>query len=73
MKVRVLRAFFLNGKVQDVGTVVEIADRPLLGGLRSNGKVEDIEPEPPVAGPMTTETAGLVSGKRPRAKESSND
>jgi hypothetical protein len=73
MKVRVLRAFFLNGKVTEPGAVVEIADRPLLGGLRSSGKVEDVD-VPEITGPMTTETAaGFVPGKRTRNKEPSND
>ncbi len=67
MRVKVLRAFFLDGKVQEAGTVVDIADRPLLGGLRAGGKVEPIGADEP-AGPMTTETSGLVAGKRAKAK-----
>jgi hypothetical protein len=73
MNVRVVRAFFLNGKVAEPGAVVEIADRSLLGGLRSSGKVENVD-VPETTGPMTTETAaGVVPGKRARNKEPSND
>lgn len=70
-----LRPFFLAGKVLDIGTVVDIADRPLLGGLLSGGKVERIpgEPESAGPGPMTTEDSGLVSGKRKPKGETSDD
>lgn len=67
MKAKALRAFFLAGKVVEVGAVVDIADRPLLAGLRYNGKVELIGPEEK-SGPMTTDTSGLVAGKRAKAK-----
>lgn len=70
MKFTVMRAFFLDGDVQEVGSVVDIIDRALAGGLQYDGKVqvaaENAEPE--ANGPMTTETSGLVAGPVRRAR-----
>lgn len=72
MKCIVMRAFYLGGNVQEVGSVVDIIDRALADGLQYDGKVKIAaeNTEPKASGPMTTETSGLVAGPvRPERKQ----
>jgi hypothetical protein len=72
MKYKVIRAFFLGAKVQEVGSVIELNDRDLIGGLKSFGKIEAVQPgEEPKTGPMTSESSGgLIGGIKPtKAKD----
>lgn len=69
MKYKVLRAFLLGGIRQEVGSEVELTSRDLIGGLKTNGKIETVEPsEEPKPGPMTTETVGGLVGGAKQAK-----
>jgi hypothetical protein len=72
MKYKVLRAFLLSGVRQEVGSEVDLTSRDLIGGLKTNGKIEAVEAsEEPKPGPMTTETVGgLIGGvKQAKAKD----
>ena len=63
MKFTVMRAFFLDGDVQPVGSVVDIIDRALAGGLQHSGKVKVAQEgaNTEIRGPMTRDSAGLVA------------
>jgi hypothetical protein len=64
MRVKVLRAFFIRGERQELGTEIEVDDA--FG--REMISVQKAEPVSPIAapvGPMTTESAsGIVAGRK---------
>lgn len=45
-RMKVLRPFYLNGEVQDVGAVVTIDNRTLAADLLGAGKAEPVADEP---------------------------
>jgi hypothetical protein len=59
VKVKVTRAFLMDGAVQEVGSVLDVSDK-LARELRFIGKAEPVQEMPAQSGPMTTETAAVV-------------
>ena len=70
MKIIVTRAFMVGGKVQTVGSSVELPDRAATELIAMN-KATRAPGEPPAAapGPLTTDTAAAVVKGKAAAKE----
>jgi hypothetical protein len=69
MEFTVLRAFLLAGIRQEVGSEIDLADRELIGTLKSAGKIAPTVKgaagdKPAPSGPMTTRRAGGLVGAR---------
>lgn len=60
MRVRVLRAFLVAGKVHSPGSEVDLPENLGLSVLASN-KAERVASQPPVSEPMTTKTAEALA------------
>jgi hypothetical protein len=65
--VKVIRAFYIEGKCQDIGTTIDVA-KDLARELIAVGKAEPAENIPPESGPITTESTPALAGKKWKGK-----